>query len=352
MRRNTERGRADHAPLEVNAGQPIATSGEQASRDRELEHRVVARGAELHHEQNADRTEHQTDGLARIERIAQPKRREQHPEERRGRVQDRAIAGRQMQGGECEAQKRHRAVEDADDGVMTPPARELRIEADRREIRERYHARDQHPQAGGGECAEHRGIAYGLVAPIWEMCRTLGEVLTGTDPDLKEGYRNYTKPQVRKLLEFYTKIVSDAEQYSANAKKARKINRKPRVVSVEKVVKNLKFKKTDQEYKLISIEPAQIMAAQELWTFNTRNRMLTVYRAQDAGGLGVKNVKITGYSESTSTSKRLRKPEEVLQKVLTGGKPTLRTLMDEIKTKPVGFSSRIVADTILLRVIK
>ncbi|MES2895628.1 MAG: nitrite reductase large subunit NirB [Pseudomonadota bacterium] len=32
-----------------------------------------------------------------------------------------------------------------------------------------------------GECAEHRGVAYGLVAPIWDMCRTLGEVLTGAD---------------------------------------------------------------------------------------------------------------------------------------------------------------------------
>jgi nitrite reductase (NADH) large subunit len=30
-----------------------------------------------------------------------------------------------------------------------------------------------------GECAEHRGQCYGLVAPIWEMCRTLGETLTG-----------------------------------------------------------------------------------------------------------------------------------------------------------------------------
>ncbi len=29
-----------------------------------------------------------------------------------------------------------------------------------------------------GECAEHRGIAYGLVAPIFEMCRTLADVLT------------------------------------------------------------------------------------------------------------------------------------------------------------------------------
>jgi nitrite reductase (NADH) large subunit len=29
-----------------------------------------------------------------------------------------------------------------------------------------------------GECAEHRGVAYGLVAPIFEMCRTLADVLT------------------------------------------------------------------------------------------------------------------------------------------------------------------------------
>jgi len=29
-----------------------------------------------------------------------------------------------------------------------------------------------------GECAEHRGIAYGLVAPIWDMCRTLAQTLT------------------------------------------------------------------------------------------------------------------------------------------------------------------------------
>ena len=32
-----------------------------------------------------------------------------------------------------------------------------------------------------GECAEHRGIAYGLVAPIWDMCRTLADALTDGD---------------------------------------------------------------------------------------------------------------------------------------------------------------------------
>ncbi len=30
-----------------------------------------------------------------------------------------------------------------------------------------------------GECAEHRGQCYGLVAPIWDMCRSLAETLAG-----------------------------------------------------------------------------------------------------------------------------------------------------------------------------
>jgi nitrite reductase (NADH) large subunit len=29
-----------------------------------------------------------------------------------------------------------------------------------------------------GECAEHRGNCYGLVAPIWDMCRSLAESMT------------------------------------------------------------------------------------------------------------------------------------------------------------------------------
>jgi nitrite reductase (NADH) large subunit len=38
-----------------------------------------------------------------------------------------------------------------------------------------------------GECAEHRGIAYGLVAPIWEMCRTLAAAILGDDNAAYEG---------------------------------------------------------------------------------------------------------------------------------------------------------------------
>ncbi len=47
-----------------------------------------------------------------------------------------------------------------------------------------------------GECAEHRGVAYGLVAPIWDMCRVLGDVLTGAEDAAYEGSLLQTRLKV------------------------------------------------------------------------------------------------------------------------------------------------------------
>ncbi|SOC50499.1 nitrite reductase (NADH) large subunit [Blastococcus aggregatus] len=48
-----------------------------------------------------------------------------------------------------------------------------------------------------GECAQHRGSVYGLVAPAWEHAKVLADVLTGTDPDAEyTGSRTATKLKV------------------------------------------------------------------------------------------------------------------------------------------------------------
>ncbi|WP_448608172.1 nitrite reductase large subunit NirB [Geodermatophilus sp. URMC 60] len=48
-----------------------------------------------------------------------------------------------------------------------------------------------------GECAQHRGSVYGLVAPAWEHARVLADVLTGADPDAEyHGSRTATKLKV------------------------------------------------------------------------------------------------------------------------------------------------------------
>ncbi|WP_344689042.1 nitrite reductase large subunit NirB [Blastococcus jejuensis] len=48
-----------------------------------------------------------------------------------------------------------------------------------------------------GECAQHRGEVYGLVAPAWEHATVLADVLTGTDPTAEyHGSRTATKLKV------------------------------------------------------------------------------------------------------------------------------------------------------------
>lgn len=48
-----------------------------------------------------------------------------------------------------------------------------------------------------GECVQHRGETYGLVAPLWEQATVLADVLTGADPSAEyHGSRTTTKLKV------------------------------------------------------------------------------------------------------------------------------------------------------------
>jgi hypothetical protein len=180
----------------------------------------------------------------------------------------------------------------------------------------------------------------------------LGELLEaaeGNDDQLKEAYRNFNKKQLTARIMFFNSMIEDAERYGDNTKKTR-APRKPRAVSVEKKLKSLKFQKEDKEFKIASINPEKIIGAQELWTFNTKYKTLTVLRALDRGGLQVKGTSIIAYDEKNSFTKRTgRKPEEHVKKTLDGGKLVLRKVMDGLKDAPLAY--RINENTILLRVM-
>ena len=189
-------------------------------------------------------------------------------------------------------------------------------------------------------------IAAYYAGPLTELI----EAYEGKDPQLNEAYAYMTKKQLAERVKFYHNIVSDAEKYAGVAKKT-KAPRKPRAVSKEKILKNLKFQKEDSTYKIASVNPEKILGAQELWCFNTKNKVVSVFRALDRGGLNVKGASITGYDESSSCSKGTgRKPEVVLDKIQKSGKIILRKLMDELKTdKPLQV--RMNENTVLIKVV-
>lgn len=193
--------------------------------------------------------------------------------------------------------------------------------------------------------------ATSIISKFSPVLDELIEAYEGKDEQLKEGYRHLKKAEIKNLVSFYNTIIEDAERYSSNTKKVRK-TRKPRTISVEKKIKNLKYQKEDATYKLASVSPEKIIGAMELWTYNTKYKVFTVLRAIDRGGLQVKGTSITNIDEVSSTSRSVgrKDPNEFLKRILEGGKLVLRKVLDDLKTeKPLAY--RINENTILLRVV-
>lgn len=177
------------------------------------------------------------------------------------------------------------------------------------------------------------------------------EIQLAVDGEI-EGYSSYSKKQLKALQAFYQKLVDDANRYGSVQKKVRK-TRKKKPQSIDKKLKYFKYKVEDQQLRLASIKPQDIIGAQELWCFNTQNKALSVYRALDRAGLDIKRSGIINFDEKSSVTKRIgRKTEAVIDKVLKGGKIVHRKLMDEISSAASESNGRINPNTILLRVIK
>jgi hemerythrin-like domain-containing protein len=170
------------------------------------------------------------------------------------------------------------------------------------------------------------------------------------DEQLQEGYSHYKTADFKRIFAFIDQILNDIIQYRG-VKKATKKVRAPKSVSKEKVVSKLKYAREDKVMRLISVNPADIIGAQELWVYNTKTRKLGKYIADSLKGpLNVKGTGIIGYDEHRSTSKTLRKPEEKLKEFVRATKVELRKFLDNIKATETKLNGRINLETILLRV--
>ena len=177
------------------------------------------------------------------------------------------------------------------------------------------------------------------------------EVLTTTDPDIKEAYSNFTKVQLKKLVAYCDQVIVDGMRLAGDSVKSRK-PRKRKAKSAEQLVSKINYAKDFAELKLVSVDPKTIVGANQLWVYNTKTRKLGCYNAEDAAGLSIKGSTLQNFAESKSIQKTLRKPAVTLPEVLKGGKVALRNVLTEIRAAEGVLTGRINNDTILLRTIK
>lgn len=178
----------------------------------------------------------------------------------------------------------------------------------------------------------------------------LEELASGkADEQLKEGYSHRSKKQIRTFIDFLKEVNEACTMLMQEAK----VTRKPRAkkaVPADKVVAKMKYMKTFEPLKLVSINPTDILGAKELWVYNTKTRKLGKYVANEYMELGVKGTSLTGFSEAQSICKTVRKPEEKLKEFKAAGKVQLRKFLDDINATDTRMNGRINEETILLKV--
>jgi hypothetical protein len=173
---------------------------------------------------------------------------------------------------------------------------------------------------------------------------------SGDDADLAEGYSHYKTADYKRLFAFIDELISGITQYRS-VKKATKKARVKKAPSKEKLVARLKYAKENKDLKLVSINPADIVGASELWIFNVKTRKLGKYVADTYQTLSVKGTSIVNFNDQSSVAKTLRKPADQLKEFSKASKVALRTFIKDIRATEIKLNGRINADTVLLKAV-
>lgn len=190
-----------------------------------------------------------------------------------------------------------------------------------------------------------------ILSEVWKKkLNEFNEVLKGKDPQLVEAYSHYNKHQLKAIIKFIETVLSGLDSY-ISVKKSTKAPRRRKAVAPEKIVSKVKFLKKFDELKLVSIHPVKILGASEVWAYDTEKRKIHYYVADShVGSLGVKGTSILGFDSSKSGVKTVRKPAELLKKIMSAGKPASRKLFTEINAVHAQPNGRTNENLIILKV--
>ena len=175
---------------------------------------------------------------------------------------------------------------------------------------------------------------------------------TNEQQDYVEGFESYSKSQMKQHIAWWERVYKDCELWEANKKKQRK-PRKYKPPSKEKLAAKVKYKPEDKDLKLVSEQPINLPGCTAVVVFNTKNRKLGIYEATHKHhGLTLKGTTLLNYDLSTALQKTVRKPQDVLEKLNTGGLQAIKNTFNALSTTETKLNGRLNKETILLRIFQ
>ena len=169
-------------------------------------------------------------------------------------------------------------------------------------------------------------------------------------PDAVEGYSHLKRPEINRRIKACQAMLSDLDRLKSAAKAVRKSKVKgPK--AADKQVARVQYKVEDNDFKLVSIPPIQIVGRARLYTFNTKSRVLTEYVTTVANGFEVSGTSIKNFDQVSSRAVKLRKPDDFIPLILNKTPKQIDGEWKNLTTKSSVPNGRLNKDTILLRAL-
>lgn len=186
---------------------------------------------------------------------------------------------------------------------------------------------------------------YDYYTPLHEEVK---ELIEKKPKDLVEAYSTFSAKRLSDYKKLLDVIITDIEKYMLT-KKAVRQTRVSKPKTADKQIKNLKFLPESNEYKASSLNPMKIIGAMRLYTFNTKNRVLTEFVSNAKKGFEVKGSTLQNVDMELSRETKLRKPDEFLPIIMKQSAKKIDTEWKKLTTKTNTPNSRINSSVLLLR---
>ena len=188
------------------------------------------------------------------------------------------------------------------------------------------------------------------IANLWKhKLAEFESAIEGKDPQLAEGYSNFSKIQMRNIVKFCEAVINDCGAYV----QIKKVERKPRKVkSVPPEKRAAKFKVCMEfaELKLKGLPAASLVDKAEAWLYDTKKRKL-IHLVADSHtqAFTVKSNSIIGFSTIETMQKTVRKPADVVRAVQAAGKPAARKIYKDLTTTETAWNARGTENLMVLK---
>ena len=169
------------------------------------------------------------------------------------------------------------------------------------------------------------------------------------DEEYVEAYRHIKPAQLRARITVLNNVLIDLDSLVLSSKATRK-SRKPKSVTSEKQVAKLNYKTVDNDYKVSSFSPVDIIGAHFLMVLNTSNRQITEYNTTRVEGFQVKGSTLLHFDPADSRTNKLRNPDEFIKICLKKTPKQISKAGKALSTKASVPTGRFNKHMILLRV--